>query len=170
MLYPVRWNNFLRQQKGILILTLIIFCLFQMLITLNDTDSDEWQLKTENLVICVWYVKVRLGLVPGISYVIGSFIIVNQLTFCLLVEFLDFILWCFACTNRFPPLTEGRLHTLQCLSPFLLEEEKNELVFHCVAKLMTCTQTELSSTDGEYVLTSVHENLRMLFCNLDKMC
>uniref|UniRef100_A0A8C0HMZ5 E3 ubiquitin-protein ligase listerin n=1 Tax=Buteo japonicus TaxID=224669 RepID=A0A8C0HMZ5_9AVES len=37
----------------------------------------------------------------------------------------------------FLPLTEGRLHTLQCLSPFLIEEEKKELVFHCVAKLTT---------------------------------
>ncbi|OXB79770.1 UNVERIFIED_CONTAM: hypothetical protein H355_013755, partial [Colinus virginianus] len=50
--------------------------------------------------------------------------------------------------DRFLPLTEGRLHTLQCLSSFLIEEEKKELVFHCVAKLMTCTQAELSSTDG----------------------
>uniref|UniRef100_A0A8C3TZF3 E3 ubiquitin-protein ligase listerin n=1 Tax=Catharus ustulatus TaxID=91951 RepID=A0A8C3TZF3_CATUS len=57
--------------------------------------------------------------------------------------------------DRFLPLTEGRLHTLQCLSPFLLEEEKRELVFHCVAKLMTCTQTELSSTDGAFGCLSI---------------
>ncbi|XP_062478134.1 E3 ubiquitin-protein ligase listerin [Pezoporus occidentalis] len=58
-------------------------------------------------------------------------------------------------TEGFLPLTEGRLHTLQCLSPFLLEEEKNELVFHCVAKLMTCTQAELSSTNGAFGCLSI---------------
>ncbi|NXT79473.1 LTN1 ligase, partial [Zapornia atra] len=61
----------------------------------------------------------------------------------------------FRTTEGFLPLTEGRLHTLQCLSPFLIEEEKRELVFHCVAKLMTCTQTELSSTDGAFGCLSI---------------
>ncbi|KFQ04198.1 E3 ubiquitin-protein ligase listerin, partial [Leptosomus discolor] len=61
----------------------------------------------------------------------------------------------FKTTEGFLPLTEGRLHTLQCLSPFLTEEEKKELVFHCVAKLMTCTQTELSSTDGAFGCLSI---------------
>ncbi|NXP79091.1 LTN1 ligase, partial [Ramphastos sulfuratus] len=61
----------------------------------------------------------------------------------------------FKTAEGFLPLTEGRLHTLQCLSPFLIEEEKKELVFHCVAKLMTCTQTELSSTDGAFGCLSI---------------
>ncbi|XP_059674823.1 E3 ubiquitin-protein ligase listerin isoform X2 [Gavia stellata] len=61
----------------------------------------------------------------------------------------------FKTTEGFLPLTEGRLHTLQCLSPFLIEEERKELVFHCVAKLMTCTQTELSSTDGAFGCLSI---------------
>ncbi|XP_039574003.1 E3 ubiquitin-protein ligase listerin [Passer montanus] len=61
----------------------------------------------------------------------------------------------FKTTEGFLPLTEGRLHTLQCLSSFLTEEEKRELVFHCVAKLMTCTQTELSSTDGAFGCLSI---------------
>nr|XP_025959377.1 E3 ubiquitin-protein ligase listerin [Dromaius novaehollandiae] len=62
----------------------------------------------------------------------------------------------FKTSEGFLPLTEGRLHTLQCLSSFLIEEEKKELVFDCVAKLMTCMQTELSTTDGQYVLNSSH--------------
>ncbi|XP_041266994.1 E3 ubiquitin-protein ligase listerin isoform X2 [Onychostruthus taczanowskii] len=61
----------------------------------------------------------------------------------------------FKTTEGFLPLTEGRLHTLQCLSSFLIEEEKRELVFHCVAKLMTCTQAELSSTDGAFGCLSI---------------
>ncbi|XP_042644321.1 E3 ubiquitin-protein ligase listerin [Tyto alba] len=61
----------------------------------------------------------------------------------------------FKTTEGFLPLTEGRLHTLQCLSPFLTEEEKKELVFHCVAKLMTCTQADLSSTDGAFGCLSI---------------
>ncbi|XP_050829489.1 E3 ubiquitin-protein ligase listerin isoform X2 [Serinus canaria] len=61
----------------------------------------------------------------------------------------------FKTTEGFLPLTEGRLHTLQCLSSFLTEEEKRELVFRCVARLMTCTQTELSSTDGAFGCLSI---------------
>uniref|UniRef100_A0A8C4JQK1 E3 ubiquitin-protein ligase listerin n=1 Tax=Dromaius novaehollandiae TaxID=8790 RepID=A0A8C4JQK1_DRONO len=64
--------------------------------------------------------------------------------------------WCCVCVYRFLPLTEGRLHTLQCLSSFLIEEEKKELVFDCVAKLMTCMQTELSTTDGQYTTSENH--------------
>ncbi|XP_068000577.1 E3 ubiquitin-protein ligase listerin [Melanerpes formicivorus] len=61
----------------------------------------------------------------------------------------------FKTAEGFLPLTEGRLHTLQCLSPFLIEEEKKELVSQCVAKLMTCTETELSSTDGAFGCLSI---------------
>ncbi|XP_071418883.1 E3 ubiquitin-protein ligase listerin isoform X2 [Pithys albifrons albifrons] len=61
----------------------------------------------------------------------------------------------FKTTEGFLPLTEGRLHTLQCLSPFLIEEKKRELVSHCVARLRTCTQTELSSTDGAFGCLSI---------------
>ncbi|KAI1242343.1 hypothetical protein IHE44_0005877 [Lamprotornis superbus] len=67
----------------------------------------------------------------------------------------------FKTTEGFLPLTEGRLHTLQCLSPFLIEEEKRELVFHCVAKLMTCTQPQLSSADGipeQSIYVQIHIN------------
>ncbi|XP_074853382.1 E3 ubiquitin-protein ligase listerin isoform X2 [Carettochelys insculpta] len=53
-------------------------------------------------------------------------------------------------TDRFFPLTEGNLHTVQSLSPFLPEEEKEELVIQCTAKLMACMQTELFSTDGAF--------------------
>ncbi|XP_006267222.2 E3 ubiquitin-protein ligase listerin [Alligator mississippiensis] len=53
-------------------------------------------------------------------------------------------------TDGFFPLTEGNLHTVQSLSPFLLEDEKEELVIQCTAKLMACMETELSSTDGAF--------------------
>uniref|UniRef100_A0A8C8SSL1 E3 ubiquitin-protein ligase listerin n=1 Tax=Pelusios castaneus TaxID=367368 RepID=A0A8C8SSL1_9SAUR len=53
-------------------------------------------------------------------------------------------------TERFFPLTEGNLHTVQSLSPFLPEEEKEELVIQCTAKLMTCMQTELFTIDGAF--------------------
>ncbi|XP_062982791.1 E3 ubiquitin-protein ligase listerin [Elgaria multicarinata webbii] len=56
----------------------------------------------------------------------------------------------FSTTERFFPLTEGNLHTLQNLSPFLLEEDKEELVIQCTAKLMTCNETELLGTDGAF--------------------
>ncbi|KAK2527212.1 Ltn1 [Columba guinea] len=61
----------------------------------------------------------------------------------------------FETTERFPPLTEGRLHTLQCLSPLLTVEENKTLVLHCVSKLLTCLQTELSSTDGPFGCLSI---------------
>ncbi|XP_053165483.1 E3 ubiquitin-protein ligase listerin [Hemicordylus capensis] len=56
----------------------------------------------------------------------------------------------FNTAERFFPLTEGNLHTLQNLSPFLLEEDKEELIIQCTAKLMTCSETELSNTDGAF--------------------
>ncbi|XP_048348617.1 E3 ubiquitin-protein ligase listerin isoform X2 [Sphaerodactylus townsendi] len=56
----------------------------------------------------------------------------------------------FNTTERFFPLTEGTLHTLQNLSPFLLEEDKEDLVIQCTAKLMTCNKMELSETDGPF--------------------
>uniref|UniRef100_A0A8C4JQB7 E3 ubiquitin-protein ligase listerin n=1 Tax=Dromaius novaehollandiae TaxID=8790 RepID=A0A8C4JQB7_DRONO len=66
--------------------------------------------------------------------------------------------WCCVCVYRFLPLTEGRLHTLQCLSSFLIEEEKKELVFDCVAKLMTCMQTELYGVCKNITTVSWCEN------------
>lgn len=54
--------------------------------------------------------------------------------------------------DRFFPLTEGSLHTLQNLSPFLLEEDKEELVIQCTAKLMTCDSMELSKIDGQSLI------------------
>ncbi|XP_061483857.1 E3 ubiquitin-protein ligase listerin isoform X2 [Rhineura floridana] len=56
----------------------------------------------------------------------------------------------FSTTERFFPLMEGNLHTLQNLSPFLLQEDKEELVLQCTAKLMTCNETELYNTDGAF--------------------
>ncbi|XP_060090344.1 E3 ubiquitin-protein ligase listerin isoform X2 [Heteronotia binoei] len=56
----------------------------------------------------------------------------------------------FNTTESFFPLTEGNLHTLQNLSPFLLEEDKEELVIQCTAKLMTCDKIELSEIDGPF--------------------
>uniref|UniRef100_A0A8D0GZQ3 E3 ubiquitin-protein ligase listerin n=1 Tax=Sphenodon punctatus TaxID=8508 RepID=A0A8D0GZQ3_SPHPU len=56
----------------------------------------------------------------------------------------------FKTTEGFFPLTEGNLHTVQSLSPFLSEEDNEELVIQCTAKLMSCGQTELSSTEGAY--------------------
>ncbi|KAJ6662463.1 hypothetical protein lerEdw1_011876 [Lerista edwardsae] len=56
----------------------------------------------------------------------------------------------FDTTERFVPLTEGSLHTLQNLSPFLLEDNKEELVIQCTAKLMTCSESEPSNIDGAF--------------------
>ncbi|XP_042314086.1 E3 ubiquitin-protein ligase listerin [Sceloporus undulatus] len=56
----------------------------------------------------------------------------------------------FNTAERFFPLTEGNLHTLQNLCSFLPEEDKEELVIQCTAKLMTCNGSELLSTDGAF--------------------
>lgn len=56
---------------------------------------------------------------------------------------------CLIFMGRFFPLTEGNLHTVQNLSPFLLEEDKEELVIQCTAKLMTCDKIELSDIEGQ---------------------
>ncbi|KAH0624881.1 hypothetical protein JD844_032757 [Phrynosoma platyrhinos] len=56
----------------------------------------------------------------------------------------------FCTAERFFPLTEGNLHTLQNLCSFLPEEDKEELAIQCTAKLMTCNGSELLCTDGAF--------------------
>nr|XP_060626438.1 E3 ubiquitin-protein ligase listerin [Anolis sagrei ordinatus] len=56
----------------------------------------------------------------------------------------------FVTAERFFPLTEGNLHTLQNLSPFLSEEDNKELVVYCTSKLMECDRSGLLSIDGAF--------------------
>ncbi|XP_037688795.1 E3 ubiquitin-protein ligase listerin isoform X1 [Choloepus didactylus] len=50
----------------------------------------------------------------------------------------------------FFPLTEGNLHTIQSLCPFLSKEEKKELIAQCVPALLTRTKKDLCSIDGGF--------------------
>uniref|UniRef100_T1E3L6 E3 ubiquitin-protein ligase listerin n=1 Tax=Crotalus horridus TaxID=35024 RepID=T1E3L6_CROHD len=61
----------------------------------------------------------------------------------------------FDSSESFFPLTEGNLHTLQSLSPFLPEEDKEELVIRFTAKLMTCNGTDLFGTEGAFGYLSI---------------
>ncbi|XP_074070053.1 E3 ubiquitin-protein ligase listerin isoform X2 [Macrotis lagotis] len=58
-------------------------------------------------------------------------------------------------TEGFFPVTEGSLHTVQSLSPFLPLEDKEELVNHCTARLMTCTKKDLCNIDGSFGYLSI---------------
>ncbi|XP_053312775.1 E3 ubiquitin-protein ligase listerin [Spea bombifrons] len=53
-------------------------------------------------------------------------------------------------TEDYFPVTQGNLHTIQSLSPFLRKEEKEELVAHCTARLMTGPPTAVSCIDGGF--------------------
>ncbi|XP_069328511.1 E3 ubiquitin-protein ligase listerin isoform X2 [Eulemur rufifrons] len=50
----------------------------------------------------------------------------------------------------FFPLTEGNLHTIQSLCPFLSKEEKKEFSAHCMPALLGWTKKDLCSTDGGF--------------------
>ncbi|XP_075053231.1 E3 ubiquitin-protein ligase listerin [Mixophyes fleayi] len=53
-------------------------------------------------------------------------------------------------TESYFPVTQGNLHTVQCLSPFLCQEEKESLVIQCTARLMSCAAPAVSCTDGGF--------------------
>ncbi|XP_038622102.1 E3 ubiquitin-protein ligase listerin [Tachyglossus aculeatus] len=50
--------------------------------------------------------------------------------------------------TRLFPLTEGKLHTIQCLCPFLPKENQEELVVQCAARLLTCPETDICDVAG----------------------
>ncbi|XP_068931164.1 E3 ubiquitin-protein ligase listerin isoform X1 [Petaurus breviceps papuanus] len=58
-------------------------------------------------------------------------------------------------TEGFFPVTEGSLHTVQSLSPFLPLEDKEELVNQCTARLLTCTNKDLCNIDGSFGYLSI---------------
>ncbi|XP_007493198.1 E3 ubiquitin-protein ligase listerin isoform X1 [Monodelphis domestica] len=58
-------------------------------------------------------------------------------------------------TEGFFPVTEGSLHTVQCLCPFLPLEDKEELVIQCTARLLTCTKKDLCNIDGSFGYLSI---------------
>ncbi|XP_017397409.1 E3 ubiquitin-protein ligase listerin [Cebus imitator] len=50
----------------------------------------------------------------------------------------------------FFPLTEGNLHTIQSLCPFLSKEEKKEFSAQCIPALFAWTKKDLCSTNGGF--------------------
>uniref|UniRef100_UPI00398EDAED E3 ubiquitin-protein ligase listerin isoform X2 n=1 Tax=Pristiophorus japonicus TaxID=55135 RepID=UPI00398EDAED len=52
--------------------------------------------------------------------------------------------------ERFFPLTEASLHTIQSIVPSLLQEDKDLLVAQCAAKLSTSKGTDITSIDGGF--------------------
>ncbi|XP_008588259.1 PREDICTED: E3 ubiquitin-protein ligase listerin [Galeopterus variegatus] len=50
----------------------------------------------------------------------------------------------------FFPLTEGNLHTIQSLCPFMSKEEKKEFSAQCIPALLGWTKKDLCSTDGGF--------------------
>ncbi|XP_059506349.1 E3 ubiquitin-protein ligase listerin isoform X2 [Stegostoma tigrinum] len=52
--------------------------------------------------------------------------------------------------DRFFPLTEACLHTIQGIAPSLLQEDKNLLVTWCAAKLSTSKGTDITSINGGF--------------------
>ncbi|KAM5280986.1 E3 ubiquitin-protein ligase listerin isoform 2-T2 [Ctenodactylus gundi] len=52
--------------------------------------------------------------------------------------------------ESFFPLTEGNLHTIQSLCPFLSNEEKKEFSAQCIPALLCWTKEDLCSTNGGF--------------------
>ncbi|MBZ3885715.1 E3 ubiquitin-protein ligase listerin [Sciurus carolinensis] len=52
--------------------------------------------------------------------------------------------------ESFFPLTEGNLHTIQSLCPFLSKEDKKEFSAQCIPALLGWTKEDLCSTDGGF--------------------
>ncbi|XP_063812460.1 E3 ubiquitin-protein ligase listerin [Pseudophryne corroboree] len=65
-----------------------------------------------------------------------------------------------ASTEGYFPVTQGTLHTVQALAPFLSNEEKESLIIQCTARLMTCAAPAVSCTDGGFgYLAIIHSCL-----------
>ncbi|MEE6468105.1 hypothetical protein FKM82_008163 [Ascaphus truei] len=52
--------------------------------------------------------------------------------------------------DRFFPVTQGNLHTVQSFSPFLSKEVKKEFVIECTSRLMSCPAAAVFCTDGGF--------------------
>ncbi|KAM5278034.1 E3 ubiquitin-protein ligase listerin isoform 1-T2 [Hipposideros larvatus] len=50
----------------------------------------------------------------------------------------------------FFPLTEGNMHTIQSLCPFLSKEDKKEFIAQCIPALLAWTKEDLFSTNGGF--------------------
>jgi len=50
----------------------------------------------------------------------------------------------------FFPLTEGNMHTIQSLCPFLSKEDKKEFIAQCIPPLLAWTKEDLCSTNGGF--------------------
>ncbi|XP_051871112.1 E3 ubiquitin-protein ligase listerin isoform X3 [Pristis pectinata] len=52
--------------------------------------------------------------------------------------------------DRFFPLTEASLHTVQNIIPSVLQEDKDLILFQCIAKLSTSKGSDITSIDGGF--------------------
>lgn len=77
------------------------------------------------------------------SLVAGKFVQTTEIQFCELKPYIEK-------TERFFPLTEGNLHTLQSLQSFFPNEVKEELVRQSVAGLKACNQNDVSNIYGGF--------------------
>nr|XP_017518790.2 E3 ubiquitin-protein ligase listerin [Manis javanica] len=50
----------------------------------------------------------------------------------------------------FFPLTEGNMHTIQSLCPFLSKEDKKEFIAQCIPALLAWTKEDICSTNGGF--------------------
>ncbi|KAM5179944.1 E3 ubiquitin-protein ligase listerin [Mantella aurantiaca] len=58
-------------------------------------------------------------------------------------------------TDSYFPVTQGSMHTIQCLSSFMSKEEKELLLIQCVSHLMSCMATAVSCVDGGFGYLSI---------------
>ncbi|XP_072116707.1 E3 ubiquitin-protein ligase listerin isoform X1 [Mobula birostris] len=52
--------------------------------------------------------------------------------------------------DRFFPLTEASLHTSQNIIPHVLQEDKDLILFQCIAKLVSSTSSDITDIDGGF--------------------
>ncbi|XP_007899350.1 E3 ubiquitin-protein ligase listerin [Callorhinchus milii] len=70
--------------------------------------------------------------------------------------------------ERFFPLTEANLHTIQSIAPFILQEDKELLVVQSAAKLSTSKGTDITSIDGGFGCLAVLNSCLQKGANMDE--
>ncbi|KAB1283530.1 E3 ubiquitin-protein ligase listerin [Camelus dromedarius] len=62
----------------------------------------------------------------------------------------DEVKWHYRRKEGFFPLTEGNMHTIQSLCPFLSKEDKKEFIAQCIPALLAWTKEDVCSTNGGF--------------------
>ncbi|XP_069492472.1 E3 ubiquitin-protein ligase listerin [Ambystoma mexicanum] len=137
LLYSLQWCEELENPPSVLGECIEMFAKCGI----SHTKLVDFQNKLPKLLRALIERSTDSGLLWSLST--GKFVQTNAIDLCDLKPYIK-------SAERFFPITEGNLHTVQSLSQFLPSDVKEELMIQCIARLMVCTQTDVYNTNGGF--------------------